>query len=884
MRRVRRNRYLQTWILFLLIALPVTQLDAQSGVGSEILRTVNEAVFEIVARKPPEGAVTYERELPLDLIPFHIRTDEYISVGTAFAVAEDRFLTAAHVLSLENPTLRDELFLRNLEGDTFPIKDILRYDNHRDYALVTAEGLAVAKPLPVSEDPVLNTTVLAVGNAHGEGIIVRDGLLTSRTAERIDGQWRWLRYSAAASPGNSGGPLLNADGQVLGIVTAKSESENLNFALPIAEVAPFVASDAFLRLDFTYSLPNIRSRRRVTTETIVELPAGVDQFRSRAVAIRQEVLTRSLVETLSENELSIFPADEAGQRAVLWSNPGSLFPLLVSERDDSTWQLTQPDEITSAEIKGGTLRTGKLSGDTLFQIELLPDIDVARQFADPRVLLETVLSGYRLTRNIASEEIRITSLGDPYESRWTVDQWGRRWMYGLWDIPFADYGLVFFAMPTPNGAVGIFAPVVQPNVIPFFLDFAAMINALYVSYFGTLGQWDAFFAERQWLPEFLSTATLDYAPGVSFSFGGDRIVLEFTPDLLPIGEDSSLFMLGSFKPSAEQVVLDISGLYFYAARSRNDRLSAVQHFPPASETDTNTLQTWESILNARHPYDRGSVLSGGDTHILAPLAGQNLAEEPNSVWTIGISLGGDVPRQTMEDRFSLLEEAVTLQETEIADLQGELTFVRPVAVASRPVSELENIPSAATMLKPAVVEVAPRVAQAAPPVERVETGRLEAERQGGKSAVYRALEEGAIPRAEQLIAAGAPLGTVSDTGYTELLLALELGATDAARMIIARRPPVFERTTATGESALMLAARHSRELVPLLLSLGSSVNLRARDGNTPLHHAVLAADEVTVLRLLRAGADPDATNEAGETPRALATGRGRALTLPFESY
>ncbi|MCT7094643.1 trypsin-like peptidase domain-containing protein, partial [Salmonella enterica] len=58
-------------------------------------------------------------------------------------------------------------------------------------------------------------------------------LYTSQTPEEQDGRWKWLRFSAAASPGNSGGPLLDKDGKVIGVVVMKSPDENLNYALPI---------------------------------------------------------------------------------------------------------------------------------------------------------------------------------------------------------------------------------------------------------------------------------------------------------------------------------------------------------------------------------------------------------------------------------------------------------------------------------------------------------------------------------------------------------------------------------------------------------------------------------------------------------------------------
>src|SRR5581483_8096915 len=98
--------------------------------------------------------------------------------------------------------------------------------------------------LDTNAKPSLNSVVYAVGNALGTGVVIRDGLYTSDTPEDENGRWKWMRFSAAASPGNSGGPLLDQDGKVIGVVLMKSPNENLNYALPIGEVLNATSSMA----------------------------------------------------------------------------------------------------------------------------------------------------------------------------------------------------------------------------------------------------------------------------------------------------------------------------------------------------------------------------------------------------------------------------------------------------------------------------------------------------------------------------------------------------------------------------------------------------------------------------------------------------------------
>jgi len=67
----------------------------------------------------------------------------------------------------------------------------------------------------------LDEVVFAVGNALGEGVVIRDGLLNIETPENQDGRWNCCASPPPHRHGNSGGPLLDAEGRVLGVVTRK---------------------------------------------------------------------------------------------------------------------------------------------------------------------------------------------------------------------------------------------------------------------------------------------------------------------------------------------------------------------------------------------------------------------------------------------------------------------------------------------------------------------------------------------------------------------------------------------------------------------------------------------------------------------------------------
>jgi S1-C subfamily serine protease len=210
--------------------------SAGADLEPQLLNQIQAATFEVVAAKPLTDPLTYARPLPTELLPFQERNDQYYSVGSAFSIGNNRFVTAAHVLATGIGSLWGSPALRDANGRVYPIDKIEKFSLARDFVVFTVSGNPNSGVLKINTQPLLHEAVYAVGNALGTGVVVRDGVYTSMTPEDLDGRWKWLRFSAAASPGNSGGPLLDKDGAILGVVLMKSPGENLNYALPIEEL------------------------------------------------------------------------------------------------------------------------------------------------------------------------------------------------------------------------------------------------------------------------------------------------------------------------------------------------------------------------------------------------------------------------------------------------------------------------------------------------------------------------------------------------------------------------------------------------------------------------------------------------------------------------
>lgn len=162
------------------------------------------------------------------------------NIGSGFIVTKDGIIiTNKHVVSDTNATYT---VLTN-DKKTFTVEKIYR-DPLNDLAIlkVTANDLQ-ALPLGNSDVLQLGQSTIAIGTPLGEftnsvttGIIsglgrgITAGSMYEESVEKLD---NIIQTDAAISPGNSGGPLLNSKGEVIGVNTAvSSEGQNIGFAIP----------------------------------------------------------------------------------------------------------------------------------------------------------------------------------------------------------------------------------------------------------------------------------------------------------------------------------------------------------------------------------------------------------------------------------------------------------------------------------------------------------------------------------------------------------------------------------------------------------------------------------------------------------------------------
>jgi S1-C subfamily serine protease len=157
------------------------------------------------------------------------KTESGDFLGSGFIISKNgRIITNLHVIRDMKTAI-----VRVANGEIFDSLSVLAVDERRDIAVVQIPGFNLP-PLELGDSDVLTVgePLVVVGTPRGLEGTVTAGILSS---VRDSGEgFKVLQTDAGVNPGNSGGPLLNNKGQVIGVVAFKlKSSEGLNFAIPI---------------------------------------------------------------------------------------------------------------------------------------------------------------------------------------------------------------------------------------------------------------------------------------------------------------------------------------------------------------------------------------------------------------------------------------------------------------------------------------------------------------------------------------------------------------------------------------------------------------------------------------------------------------------------
>ncbi|MGQ0429432.1 MAG: trypsin-like peptidase domain-containing protein [Gammaproteobacteria bacterium] len=639
-----------------------------AALGVALEKKARVATFEVVVPKPPEGALRYERPLPLELVPFAIRQDKYQPIGTAFVLDKNRFVTAAHVLAAAMAASYETVLIRTQGGAVHEIGEIHQLSLAEDYVIFSLLDDFTAKPLPVNTKPVIGGTAHAIGNALGEGIVIRDGLLTSETPEEREGAWNWLRFSAAASPGNSGGPLLDDKGRVIGVVVAISPNENLNYALPIARVLnPKFDSAARLRTRQSFGVAIAPVTIVATLDKTIPLPMSYQEFASAFVKATNDFYDESMAELIRQHEARLFPKGETSRRLLSKANWAATLQI-IAQQTNGEWDQVPANRVADVVLPpDGELGIAQSSGMSVLKLRKPSAVPLADLFTDSEVFMDLLLKGMPLTRPIADQMVRITSLGPAASEEWHVDRYGRKWQLRTWSFGFVDMIASVLALPKPDGADLMLqiAPSGMRHAVSAQMRFLS--DYAYTGYYAALRDWRTFMTLPDLHPEIFKSLRLDLDMGRRVRFSSPRFRLNLDNWLQDIREDSRMSMQLAYYVDDGAVKWDIANFLVSEDPEEETYVKVTRWSRPAPTTPADETRDWADIVARKGDFSGRPRYEQPITKISRVLDSKvpdsrSARADPDFLYLVTFQVRQFVPSDDLKDMLERAMQAVELLE------------------------------------------------------------------------------------------------------------------------------------------------------------------------------------------------------------------------------
>jgi serine protease Do len=278
------------------------------------------------------------------------RDGEIAGVGTGFVIAEDGLIaTNMHVIGDARP-----LKISLPDGTKLEVTAIHAWNREKDLAIlrVGAQGLT-ALELGDSSQLAQGDYVAAMGNPLGLRFSVVEGVVSAM--QELDGN-TLVQVAMPVERGNSGGPLLDKDGRVIGIVSMKSAlTDNLGFAVPVDELKALMEKPAPVAMKSWLTIGALSEKTWKTTGALWSQRAGVIRARSqdytsfgrRALCIHQteppalpyEITVRVKLDDESGAAGLIFCSDGADTHYGFYPSSGGLRLTRFEGPDVSSWNI-----------------------------------------------------------------------------------------------------------------------------------------------------------------------------------------------------------------------------------------------------------------------------------------------------------------------------------------------------------------------------------------------------------------------------------------------------------------------------------------------------------------------------------------------------------------
>jgi Do/DeqQ family serine protease len=344
----------------------IAAMPAPSNFVVDVVKETGPAVVRINAQKTVKTQVPQQFNDPFfqrffgSQAPHFPDTKVERGTGSGFILTENgQILTNAHVVDGADQvtvTLKDGRTLQGKVMGTDPTTDVA-------VVKIEADNLPVVK-VGNSDRLQVGEWAIAIGNPLGLDNTVTTGIVSAsgRSSSEVgigDKRVEFIQTDAAINPGNSGGPLLNSNGEVIGMNTAIIQNaQGIGFAIPINKaqqiaqqlIATGKAEHAYLGIQMVEVTPELKQQLKEQGGVDLKSDWGVVIMKvmPNSPADLAGIQSGDVIQSINGQEIKT-PSEV--QAIVEKTSIGSELPLEVS-RDD------RPVKIS---IKVGTLPTQKMS-------------------------------------------------------------------------------------------------------------------------------------------------------------------------------------------------------------------------------------------------------------------------------------------------------------------------------------------------------------------------------------------------------------------------------------------------------------------------------------------------------------------------------------------
>jgi hypothetical protein len=622
------------------------------------LSLVQNAVFEVVLDKPAEDPTVYEKELNWSLVPYVIRNDKYYSIGTAFAISKTELVTAFHVINLGFESMVFSKFhIRDSKGNVYEVDQVTGGSNEKDYLIFTVKGKTFDEFFEFEKKFKTGDTVLSIGNALGEGVVVRNGLVLGTVPEEDSGRWNLLKSSADGNPGNSGGPLVTPEGKVVGVVN--SLRENILYSVPAEVILGGSRSELPYRQKSRVGHLILSNKLNYIFEYQARLPDNYTKVRASICEAYNGFYDDTMTKLFKEAPEYLSGPNNA---YLLNSSLSTIFPeVSFVDPNDDNWKLSGLDKKNYPLDDDGRLYHASVSGIDFYKIKRPLSVSVEKICTDPKYIMDLILRNIRTDRSLwGNDKYRILSYGEPSSKGSFRDALGRTWITAHWVIGFEDEVQIVYILPQPNGPAIISTKQDSSLFNIYEWDLRKTCDHLFAAYDGSFEEWGSFIALRRFIPDFLKDIRFDWKSGEqSFSFSSSPLSIGSDKQVFDWNARSELFLAPSWYKLNNKLEFGIRKVILNSDQRGKEFIILYRNIKPDPKLGTNAMENWNDLVKEKPPFDGKPVLSPKDNNGFVGAILKARRPNPDTLFTLYLSMENPQNEENLSRKFGALKTGVS---------------------------------------------------------------------------------------------------------------------------------------------------------------------------------------------------------------------------------